>query len=91
MARKYTHDFYRMNEDGSETLVTVEFTQTPFIPARISGPPEDCYPAEGGEVDIQRAWTEADGWNAKYSDTEEEKWTEWLQENPAEDSDPSDW
>jgi hypothetical protein len=24
----------------------------PYVPARISGPPEDCYPAEGGSVDV---------------------------------------
>lgn len=30
----------------------VEFEATPYSAARISGPPEHCYPAEGGEVDI---------------------------------------
>ena len=30
----------------------VEFEATPYEPARISGPPEHCYPAEGGDVDI---------------------------------------
>ena len=30
----------------------VEFEATPYEPARISGPPEYCYPAEGGDVDI---------------------------------------
>ena len=24
----------------------------PYIPARISGPPEYCYPAEGGEIEF---------------------------------------
>lgn len=28
----------------------VEYTGTPFIPAKTDGPPEDCYPAEGGEA-----------------------------------------
>lgn len=31
----------------------VEFTAEPYIPAKISGPPENCYPAEGGEIDIE--------------------------------------
>ena len=31
----------------------VEFSSTPYVPARISGPPENCYPAEGGEVEIE--------------------------------------
>lgn len=24
-----------------------------YVPAKISGPPENCYPAEGGEVEIE--------------------------------------
>lgn len=27
----------------------------PYVPARISGPPEDCYPAEGGSVDVSNS------------------------------------
>ena len=81
MARKFTHDFYREAEDGTETLVRVEFTQTPIVPARTNGPPEDCYEAYGGEVEIQRAHTDADGWNAKWSDDEDEAWVTWLMEN----------
>ena len=32
--------------------LTIEFEFSPVIPAYVSGPPEDCYPAEGGECDI---------------------------------------
>jgi hypothetical protein len=35
-----------------ELEVEVTFTQTPIIPAKLSGPPEDCYPAEGGEREL---------------------------------------
>ncbi len=28
-----------------------EIGVSPIIPAQLSGPPENCYPAEGGEVD----------------------------------------
>lgn len=31
----------------------VEFSSTPYVPAKISCPPENCHPAEGGEVDIE--------------------------------------
>ena len=31
----------------------VEFSSTPYVPAKISGPPEHCHPAEGGEVEIE--------------------------------------
>lgn len=37
---------------GAEVECEVEFTRSPVVPARTSGPPEDCYPAEGGETEI---------------------------------------
>jgi hypothetical protein len=30
----------------------VDFDYEPYTPAQTSGPPEKCYPAEGGEVTI---------------------------------------
>ncbi len=40
------------NEDG-EVIdnVTVEAHFSPYVPAFTSGAPEDCYPAEGGELE----------------------------------------
>ena len=47
------------------TTVTVELGDlefecgldvSPIIPGRFSGPPEDCYPDEGGDVDFTGAW-----------------------------------
>jgi len=32
-----------------QTIATFEIT--PYDPGRTSGPPEDCYPPEGGEAD----------------------------------------
>lgn len=37
--------------DGVDLVIT--YTETPYIPARLWGPPEDCYPAEGGELEVQ--------------------------------------
>ena len=39
--------------DGNsvEVMATIQFTTTPYDPGRISGPPEKCYPPEGGEID----------------------------------------
>lgn len=31
----------------------VEFSSTPYVPAKTYGPPENCHPAEGGEVEIE--------------------------------------
>ena len=36
----------------NEVEFRVVFDATPLIAEYISGPPEDCHPAEGGEVEI---------------------------------------
>lgn len=38
---------------GAEVEVTVVYNWTPGSPGRTYGPPEDCYPPEGPEVDIE--------------------------------------
>ena len=38
---------YRCDKCEHENTVRVY----PIIPGKYSGPPEDCYPAEGGEID----------------------------------------
>jgi hypothetical protein len=41
------------SEDAPETLeVTVKANYTPGYPAKISGPPEHCYPEEPAEVEL---------------------------------------
>jgi len=40
----------RGTDDEREVEVEVEVEYTPGRPGRLSGPPEDCYPAEPGEV-----------------------------------------
>jgi hypothetical protein len=39
--------FYTCKQCGNEFEVDV----TPIIPARTWGPPDDCYPEEGGEIE----------------------------------------
>lgn len=43
---------YRCKHEECEHEFEVEVEYTDLVPAQISGPPENCYPAEGGDVDI---------------------------------------
>jgi hypothetical protein len=35
-----------------ELELEIEGDYDPYIPAKISGPPEDCYPSEGGSFTV---------------------------------------
>lgn len=39
-----------VTRNDEEVLVTITGEVSPIIPGRLYGRPEDCYPAEGGEV-----------------------------------------
>lgn len=44
-------------ECGKETVVyKMVFEVTPHVPGRHSGPPELCYPSEGGDVESKAAY-----------------------------------
>ena len=43
--------FDRTTGNGRLVTLTIDFTATPFVPARTYGDPDDCYPAEGGEIE----------------------------------------
>jgi len=82
---------YHTTYDDNDREISIEYTQTPFIPARTYGPPEDCYPAEGGEVEIiDVSIRNNDGSWAKYAatDAEIEAWTREIEELPIEDDGP---
>ena len=83
MTRLRTRRFYRENED----CVIVSYTQSPFVPARTYGRPEDCHEAEGGEVEIIDVKL-ASGEPAWMSDAEEDQWITDIMENPDEDDAP---
>jgi len=39
-------------DEYPELEFVVDATVEPYVPARLSGPPDNCSPAEGGEVEI---------------------------------------
>lgn len=45
---------------GSDAGFVVEFEYEIYRSAKTYGPPESCYPAEGGEVDILQVWLASD-------------------------------
>ncbi len=66
-----------------DVVVEVEFEATPYDPGNTYGLPENCYPPEGGEIEIIKCLL-ADGADAEATDDETERWSTWLLENPEE-------
>ena len=42
----------------ADVVLDVHFCASKPVPARTYGPPEDCYPAEGGEVELEAVMLE---------------------------------
>ena len=50
------HRWVGDDDTGYEQTFEIEGTVSPIIHGVFSGPPERCYPDEGGEVEIERVW-----------------------------------
>ena len=76
---------------GEETLeVTIAYDIEPYVPAQTYGPPEDCYPAEGGCVtDLQALKTDTDE-PIELTAEERAEVVQWIEQNHdhEEDRDP---
>jgi len=82
MPETFFQGFEREDQSGDDCVTTevlVEFTMSPIIPAVLYG--NYPSPAEGGEVEIVKVHTDAEGWGAKWSDEEDETWCRWIEQN----------
>jgi hypothetical protein len=90
---RYTHEFYIEREDAEFTL-QVELEIEPFVRGKYSGPPEDCFPDEGGiaeisgQIQVQNEDGKFEPWDGELTDSEvarvEEKGYEAWEQNAAE-------
>lgn len=76
---------YLLTRDDEEFELDIEYDIEDFIPARTYGPPEDCYPAEGGNVTDFRAFH--NGKPFELTPSEEEDLITYLEENHDFDED----
>lgn len=74
----HTWEFEREDEDTMVDIV-VHYTITDYDPGVTYGPAENCYPPEGGEVDIVKVM--CNNIPIEYTSDEAEKWCEEIAEN----------
>lgn len=78
-----------------EVILTIRGNVSPYVPAKTWGPPENCYPAEGGEAEIEVVLLNGKPWDGELTDEERERAEEALQEKAADDGydgpDPDDY
>lgn len=74
------HEFTVEREvDGElvELILLAELEVEPFVPGLTFGPPENCYPDEGGYAEIYTIWNIANGqkteWTGTLTPTEKSK------------------
>lgn len=88
---QHTQEFSVEREVGGETeeiTLKIEFEVYPFVPGRMSGPPEMCYPDEGGFAEINKVMTETeDEWDGELTDKEEERFCTAAYESWCESAD----
>ncbi len=73
---------------GEDLLdVVIHYDIEPYVPAKISGPPEDCYPAEGGYVTDMVAMKNGNEL-VDLSPEETKEVTDWIEQHHDHDEDP---
>ena len=80
-------DWQFQRGDSTTLEVLVHYDIEPYVPARISGPPEDCYPAEGGCVTDLVALKPGTQEIIDLTAEEREEVAEWIERNHDHDAD----
>lgn len=78
----HLHEFERDNGD----IVVIEYKINPFDPGVSYGPPESCYPPEGGDI----ADWEVDGGKVELTEAEAERAEKEIYANPPDPYDAMD-
>jgi len=72
---------------GEDLLdVVIHYDIEPYVPAKISGPPEDCYPAEGGCVTDMVAMKNGNEL-VELTPEEAKEVTDWIEQHHDHDED----
>ena len=82
--------FQRVGADGDGYMVdiVVEYEIDRYVPALLSGPPENCYPAEGGAVTTLAAYRNDDTREVfELTGEEAQEITDWIERNHDHDAD----
>lgn len=86
--RNHQIDWQFQREGSDEPLeVVIRYDIEPYVPAKISGPPEDCYPAEGGWVTDLFAFKPGTDEVVELTAAERDEVTEWIERNHDHDED----
>ena len=80
---------YHLERGDDEIELTIEYSVAPYYPAQTYGPPENCHPAEGGEIEDMTV-TDANGEPIELTDQEREKIEAHIYDTHDYDDDYSD-
>lgn len=82
MTHQHTTDWQFQREvdgDGQIINVTISYDIEPYVPGKISGPPEDCYPPEGGGVSDLVAFKPGTDEVVELTAEERKEVTDWIE------------
>lgn len=69
------------NGDGYIVDALIRYYIEPYVPGKLFGPPEDCYPAEGGYVDDLAAFKPGTDEPVEMTDEERKELVDWIEQH----------